>query len=216
MIGSLLSRFVCILIGHIYPLYRTFKVVRCLPEKISRRESIIGTSVFDLKRVVAYWTVHGVFTFAEFFIDFFVFIIPMYYEVKIIFLLWLVYNDFSGALFFFDTFVDEILSKHEGAIELSLENSKKVLKQKLAAGVGALADVAAQAGVAAIRKVVASLRCSQKQTFRKFPLLKSRIHFRSPKTRFSTVWSDRTPARRKAAGLCNRGTVASCARTHSV
>ncbi len=107
----------------------------------------------DLKRVVAFWTVHGAFTFAEFFIDFFVFIIPMYYEAKIVFLIWLIHNDFSGALFFFDTFIDEILSKHEVEIDLSLENSKKALKQKLAQGVGALADVAAQAGVAALRKV---------------------------------------------------------------
>jgi hypothetical protein len=102
---------------------------------------------------VAFWTVHGAFTFAEFFIDFFVFIIPMYYEAKVLFLVWLVHNNFSGALFFFDNFIDEILSKHELDIDASLDNSRKALRRQISAGVGALADVAAQAGVAALRKV---------------------------------------------------------------
>lgn len=120
---------------------------------MAKTASIEGTSVLDLKRVVAFWTVHGAFTFAEFFIDFFVFIIPMYYEAKVLFLLWLIHNNFSGAVFFFDNFIDEILSKHEIEIDVSLQNSKKAFKRQISAGVGALADVAAQAGVAALRKV---------------------------------------------------------------
>lgn len=107
----------------------------------------------DLKRIVAFWTVFGAFTLAEFFVDFFVFIIPMYFEVKIIFLLWLVHNDFSGAVFLFDNLVDEIMSKHAGDIDISLEVSKKAFKRQISAGVGSLADAAAQAGVAALKKV---------------------------------------------------------------
>jgi receptor expression-enhancing protein 1/2/3/4 len=153
MIGSLLSRLACILVGHVYPLYRTFKVIQCLPQKMAKNSSIEGTSVLDLKRVVAFWTVIGAFTFAEFFIDFFVFMIPMYYEAKILFLIWLIHNNFSGAVFFFDNFIDEILSKHELEIDVSLENSKKAFRRQISAGVGAIADVAAQAGVAALKKV---------------------------------------------------------------
>jgi hypothetical protein len=123
---------------------------------MARNATIDGQSVLDLKRIVAYWTVHGAFTFAEFFIDFFVFIIPMYYEAKILFLLWLVHSDFSGAIFFFDNFIDEILSKHEFDIDESLQNTKKAFKRQISAGVGVLADAAAQAGVAALRKVLSS------------------------------------------------------------
>ncbi len=132
---------------------------------MARNATIDGASVLDLKRVVAFWTVHGAFTFAEFFIDFFVFIIPMYYEAKVLFLVWLVHNNFSGALFFFDNFIDEILSKHELDIDASLDNSKKALRRQLASGVGALADVAAQAGVAALRKVRCCLQLPSERIF---------------------------------------------------
>lgn len=78
MIGSLVSRFVCILIGHIYPLYRTFKVTKCLPEKLARSAAIEGPPAQDLKRIVAFWTEFGFFSLAEFFIDFPLFFISMY------------------------------------------------------------------------------------------------------------------------------------------
>jgi hypothetical protein len=124
-----------------------------LPEKLARSAAIEGPPAQDLKRIVAFWTVFGSFSLAEFFIDFFVFIIPMYFEIKIIFLIWLVHNDFSGAMFCFDNIISELLSNHAGDIDISLEKSKTALKRQISAGVGSLADVAAQAGVAALKKV---------------------------------------------------------------
>ena len=109
MIGSLVSRFACILVGHLYPLYRTFKAIRRMPPHAESSKAfdppLEPAAISDMKRVVAFWAVHGVFTFAEFFIDFFVWIIPMYYEAKILFLVWLVHSNFSGAMFFFDMFI---------------------------------------------------------------------------------------------------------------
>ena len=184
MFASLLSRIACILVGHVYPLYRTFQVITCLPRKTVQTASINGSSVLDLKRVVAFWTVHGAITFAEFFIDFFLFVIPMYYEAKILFLFWLIHNDFSGALFFFDNFIDEILCKHEREIDLGLENSKKAVRRQLSAGVGALADVAAQAGVAALKKVSDRGLCPRPK--RCDPLSRRVLHSR--KTWYWTVF----------------------------
>ncbi len=140
-------------VGHVYPLIRTFQVLHLLPQKSTRNAILDGISVLELKRVVAFWAVIAVMTFAEFFLDFFVFLIPMYYEAKLLFLLWLVHNSFSGALFFFDSFVDEILSKHEESIDQSLQDSKSSVRKRLMSGVGVMTDALAQAGIAALRKV---------------------------------------------------------------
>jgi hypothetical protein len=64
-------------IEHIYPLYRIFKVIKCLPEKLAR-SAMKGPLAQDLKRIVAFWTEFGFFSLAEFFIDFPLFFISMY------------------------------------------------------------------------------------------------------------------------------------------
>ena len=63
---------------------------------------------------------HRVFTFAEFFLDFFMSWIPLFFETKILFLCWLVHSNFSGAKFVYENFVDEVFLKHEVDIDHSL------------------------------------------------------------------------------------------------
>ena len=56
-------------------------------------------------------------------------------------------------MFCFDNIINEVLSSHAGDIDISLEKSKTALKRQISAGVGSLADVAAQAGVVVLKKV---------------------------------------------------------------
>jgi receptor expression-enhancing protein 1/2/3/4 len=153
MIGSLFSRFLCILVGQAFPLYKTFKAVRQMPQRMSLTEVIEGSAVIDLRRVVAFWTVLGVFMLFEFVIDFFAFILPMYYEIKTIFLLWLVHSNFSGAVFVFDSLLFDVLSSKDLDIDQSLQKSKTVIRKQLSEGLGTFIDAAAQAGINAIQQV---------------------------------------------------------------
>jgi receptor expression-enhancing protein 1/2/3/4 len=91
-------------------------------------------------------------TFAEFFLDYFLFLIPMYYEAKLLFMIWLVHKDFSGSVFFFDSFLDEILCKHESGIDDGLLDLKGSMKRKFSRAIGIATDVLAQAGLAALRR----------------------------------------------------------------
>ena len=79
MIGGTIARVLAILVGHLYPLYRTFKVCR-IPEGST---SMDGRQIVQTHRVLAFWAVHGTFTFAEYFVDFFIFWFPLYYEAKV-------------------------------------------------------------------------------------------------------------------------------------
>ena len=80
MIGHAVARVLGILVGHLYPLYRTFKVCS-IPEG---ETSIDSQRLVHVRRILAFWAVHGAFTFAEYFVDFFVFWFPLYYEAKVV------------------------------------------------------------------------------------------------------------------------------------
>ena len=85
--------------------------------------------VVEMKTILSYWCVWGVFTFAEYFVDFFVWWIPLYYEAKLLALLCLVGGNFSGAMWVFENLIEEALAHHEFEIDESLVKFKGSLKQ---------------------------------------------------------------------------------------
>uniref|UniRef100_A0A7S0Z3J5 Receptor expression-enhancing protein n=1 Tax=Hemiselmis tepida TaxID=464990 RepID=A0A7S0Z3J5_9CRYP len=148
MIPAAVSRVICILVGHVYPLYRTFKACN-VPDGAA---SIDGKKLVALRRVLAFWAVHGSFTFAEYFVDWLVWWLPMYYEAKILFLLWLVYGHFEGAVWIFDNLIVEALNQHQGDIDASLERSRDAMRKGSGKLMGYLFENGASLAAEAIRK----------------------------------------------------------------
>ncbi|EKX46278.1 hypothetical protein GUITHDRAFT_138376 [Guillardia theta CCMP2712] len=124
MIGSSLSRLGCILVGHLYPLYKTFK---CFKNCESTSE-IEVEHLLDMRRILSFWAVNGIFMFSEYFLDFFIAWIPFYFESKILFLIWLVHGNFTGSQFVYDNFVEEVFHHHENDIDHGLAVSKAAFK----------------------------------------------------------------------------------------
>ncbi len=106
-----------------------------------------------MKRILSYWCVWGVFTFAEYFVDFFVWWIPLYYEAKLLALFCLVGGNFSGAMFVFDNLIEEALSHHEFEIDASLTNFKKTMKQTGGRMLHSMYDGATSMAGVAMKKV---------------------------------------------------------------
>mmetsp|Transcript_34598 Transcript_34598/g.87397 ORF Transcript_34598/g.87397 Transcript_34598/m.87397 type:complete len:197 (+) Transcript_34598:339-929(+) len=148
MIPSAVSRLLCILVGHVYPLYRTFKACN-VPDGAT---SIDGKKLVALRRVLAFWAVHGTLTFAEYFVDWLVWWLPLYYEAKIIFLCWLVHGHFEGAVWIFDNLIVEALNQHQGDIDASLERSRDALKKGWVKAMGYIFENGASLAAEAIRK----------------------------------------------------------------
>jgi len=136
MIGHALSRLGCVLIGHVYPVYKTFKAFKLSDEPSELDEKQLRS----LRRILSFWAVMGVFTFAEFFLDVLLSWIPFFYETKIIFLLWLVHSNFSGAAFVYENFIDEVFQKHEVDIDHSLALCKAQVKHRASGIAGLLAN----------------------------------------------------------------------------
>lgn len=148
MIGSTLSRLGCVLIGHMYPVYRTFKAFRLSDDPSHLDEYQLD----DLRRILSYWAVMGVFTFAEFFLDFFMSWIPLFFETKILFLLWLVHSNFTGAKFVYENFIDEVFRHHEVDIDHSLAVCKAQARQKASGAAGVVASYLATTIAMALSK----------------------------------------------------------------
>ena len=62
--------------------YKTFKSFKLSDDPSELDDAQLN----DLRRILSYWAVMGVFTFAEFFLDFFMSWIPFFFETKILFL----------------------------------------------------------------------------------------------------------------------------------
>jgi receptor expression-enhancing protein 1/2/3/4 len=161
MIGGTIARLLCICIGHIYPLYRTFKACH-VPEG---RDWMESEKIVEMKRILSYWCVWGVFTFAEYFVDFFVWWIPLYYEAKLLALLCLVCGNFSGAMFVFDNLIEEALSHHEFEIDTSLNKCKATMKQTGGRLMHSMYDGAATMAGVAMKKVFLPRPCEKKYLF---------------------------------------------------
>mmetsp|Transcript_19977 Transcript_19977/g.47580 ORF Transcript_19977/g.47580 Transcript_19977/m.47580 type:complete len:166 (+) Transcript_19977:187-684(+) len=123
MIGYTIGRLGCIVVGQLYPMYRTFKACK------RTQEDIDDEKLDELHRILFFWAVNGLMAFAEWWFDFFMSWVPMYYEAKVLLLFWLVSSNFAGSQFIYDNFVEEALSTNEVHIDESLELSKAAFKK---------------------------------------------------------------------------------------
>jgi len=102
--GLILSRFICGVLGSIYPGYMSYKTVK-------------NRDILSYRRWMKYWIVYSFFTVAELILDWFAAILPLYYEIKIIFVLYLMLPQFMGANMVFDSFLLPLLDEHEDTID---------------------------------------------------------------------------------------------------
>lgn len=72
-----------------------------------------------------YWTVYGIFTFLETFLDIFVGLwFPFYFESKIVFLFWLISPYGNGAKILYENFVHKKIEQNEEVIDDFISKAK--------------------------------------------------------------------------------------------
>uniref|UniRef100_F1LCU5 Receptor expression-enhancing protein n=1 Tax=Ascaris suum TaxID=6253 RepID=F1LCU5_ASCSU len=112
MVSAVISRFVVLTAGTLYPAYRSYKAVRT-------------KDVREYVKWMMYWIVFALFCFVETITDVIVsFWFPFYYELKIIFVFWLLSPWTKGASILYRKWVHPLLTKHEREIDQMLEQAK--------------------------------------------------------------------------------------------
>lgn len=104
MVSAIISRFVVLLFGTLYPAYASYKAVKT-------------KNVREYVKWMMYWIVFALFTFVETFADVFISWMPFYYEVKIVFVVWLLSPYTKGSSFIYRKFVHPAMSKREKEID---------------------------------------------------------------------------------------------------
>lgn len=112
MVSVIISQFIILTCGTLYPAYRSYKAVKT-------------KNVREYVKWMMYWIVFAIFLCAEALMDIFVaFWFPFYYEAKILFVLWLLAPYTKGASFIYRKFIHPTLLKHEKEIDQYLERAK--------------------------------------------------------------------------------------------
>lgn len=110
VLSFLVSRPLSVICGFVYPAYCSFKALET------------QDTTEDDKQWLMYWTIFGLFTFCEFFLDWFFFLLPFYYELKLAFILWLQLPQFRGAKYLYLAYIKPILTENESFIDSQINN----------------------------------------------------------------------------------------------
>ncbi|CAK5086831.1 unnamed protein product [Meloidogyne enterolobii] len=112
VISAFFSRIVILLAGTLYPGYRSYKAVRTKDVK-------------EYVKWMMYWIVFALFHASEALADILLaFWFPFYYELKIVFVVWLLSPWTKGSSILYRKWVHPMLMKHEGDIDVFLEQAK--------------------------------------------------------------------------------------------
>lgn len=149
MVSTIVSRFVILTCGTLYPAYRSYKAVKT-------------KNVREYVKWMMYWIVFALFLCTEALTDIFLsFWFPFYYETKILFVLWLLSPYTKGASFLYRKFVHPTLMKHEKEIDQYLEKAKNESYTRLMRFANRGISVAKEAvATAALRGIVNKLSFS--------------------------------------------------------
>lgn len=111
MVSALLSRCLILILGTLYPAYRSYKAIK----NKDLREHV---------KWMMYWIVFALFTTLETFLDVFVSWFPFYYEIKIIFILWVLSPATRGSSILYKKVVHPMLIAREKEIDEMIEKTK--------------------------------------------------------------------------------------------
>uniref|UniRef100_A0A1I7XAZ2 Receptor expression-enhancing protein n=1 Tax=Heterorhabditis bacteriophora TaxID=37862 RepID=A0A1I7XAZ2_HETBA len=110
--SAVLSRFVTLTAGTLYPAYRSYKAVRT-------------KDVREYVKWMMYWIVFAIYCFVETLADVFIaFWFPFYYQLKIVFVFWLLSPWTKGASILYRKWIHPTLAKHEKDIDALLDQAK--------------------------------------------------------------------------------------------
>ncbi|GMT28313.1 hypothetical protein PFISCL1PPCAC_19610, partial [Pristionchus fissidentatus] len=110
VMGGTGARFVCNIIGIAYPAYASLKAVRSL-------------NALEEKEWLVYWSVFGLVTLIDFWIDFVMQFFPFYYVVKSLFYLYLYLPYTRGADYIFLHQLEPLIFSMEHKVSVSLRES---------------------------------------------------------------------------------------------
>ncbi|CAD5113142.1 DgyrCDS2332 [Dimorphilus gyrociliatus] len=110
MISALVSRFVILVFGTLYPAYASYKAIKTRNTK-------------EYLKWMMYWVIFALFTCAETVADLFVCWLPFYYELKIVFIIWLLSPATQGSKIIYKKIVHRQLAKHEEEIDTYIEQA---------------------------------------------------------------------------------------------
>jgi hypothetical protein len=112
MVSALLSRCLILVLGTLYPAYRSYKAIKTK----NPREYV---------KWMMYWTVFALFTTLETFLDIFFSWFPFYYEIKILFILWVLSPATHGSSMLYKKVVHPLLVSREKEIDELIEKAKQ-------------------------------------------------------------------------------------------
>jgi len=112
MMSALLSRCLILVLGTLYPAYRSYKAIK----NKDLREHV---------KWMMYWIVFALFTTCETFLDIFFSWFPFYYEIKILFILWVLSPATRGSSLLYKKVVHPMLISREKEIDDLIEKTKQ-------------------------------------------------------------------------------------------
>jgi len=115
---ALLFRPIGVCVGFIYPAYASFKALE------SKSPEAAG-------QWLTYWVVFSQFTIFEYFADWLISWLPLYYIGKAAFILWLQLPQTQGASHLYIQWIAPFVKKHEEEIDRYLEEGRKKAERSL-------------------------------------------------------------------------------------
>lgn len=112
MVSALLSRCLILILGTLYPAYRSYKAIK-------------NRDVKEHVKWMMYWIVFALFTTLETFLDIFFSWFPFYYEIKILFILWVLSPATRGSSLLYKKVVHPLLIAREKEIDELIEKTKQ-------------------------------------------------------------------------------------------
>jgi len=109
------GKFLSNLIGFVYPLYVSFKVLKSKDININKHQT----------QWLTYWVVYAAFTLVESFTDLFLLWIPAYHLAKIAFLMWCYMPQTEGATLIYEKVIFPFMSKNEGRFDAAMARMER-------------------------------------------------------------------------------------------
>lgn len=112
VVTNIFSRLLVIILGTLYPAYRSYKAVKYKDGR-------------EYAKWMMYWIVFAIFQSCEAILDMFLFWLPFYYELKLLFIVYLVFPFTQGASILYRKVVHPYMLRHENDIDLMMDNAKQ-------------------------------------------------------------------------------------------
>ena len=105
---NVFGKYITCIVGVVLPAYWSIKAIE-------------SQEYGDDKQWLTYWSIYGIFTFLDQFLNIVLRIIPFYFIIKIVFLIWCFMPNTMGALFIYNKIVGPYFRKYQSKIDQKIE-----------------------------------------------------------------------------------------------